>query len=87
MSYYTPIMYVTTDDEMLWFFIGLVAGIVFMALVDFMIDRKVRRNGRVCSDYCRKDSKRSEERNGGGVETGVQEQHHHPKLDLHQFKR
>lgn len=26
-------------QEMIWFAIGLVAGVVFMALVDFVIDR------------------------------------------------
>lgn len=28
------------ESEMMWFVVGLVAGIVFMALVDWLIDRR-----------------------------------------------
>lgn len=86
VRYYVMDMTQTMVNEMFWFIVGLIAGALFMALIDFMIDRKVRNNGSICTDDCRKHSKRSQERDGRGTEEGNQGQHNNTKLDLHQFK-
>jgi hypothetical protein len=38
-----PARYIICGHEMEWFIVGLVAGMVFMALVDYVIDKKGKR--------------------------------------------
>lgn len=40
MRYFGTVHYIVSSEEPLWFVVGLISGIIFMALVDFMIDRK-----------------------------------------------
>lgn len=66
------VKYVVVSEEPLWFLIGLIAGAVFMALVDFMIDRSKRNaviirrnNSRECGKVC-------EKRASGCLESGAE---------------
>lgn len=39
MSYFEPVKYVVASNDMLWLTVGLVAGMISMAIIDFVIDR------------------------------------------------
>lgn len=82
MRYYIPVVPETMANEMLWFVVGLIAGAVLMALIDYMIDRRMK-NVRVCTGKCREICDGSTKRDGRGTEKG-NENKHHPTLDLYQ---